>query len=153
MKRIIFTVLMVLFFSATSIAGDWCKWIDSKGEQCLSDSKGYILIEGRPIKTESTANDYGYYRLTVFTPDRLPNQILDTEVWSLVDNQMLRTWTVRDMTATEIAEREAEAMPLSEYYLWKVLVLKGVVTGAELSANLSVELKDAYLARKALLGD
>ena len=154
MKKItVFIFLGLIIVSSTAFAGQWCHWNGTSGDDCQSDSKGYIVINGMNTRTPSIARNYNYYPLKVVQPDVGPNQIRDSIVWDISDNKIHLTWSVRDMTEEEITEREAEAMPLSEYYLWKVLLLKNVVTAPELADNLPAELKNAYLARKAILGD
>jgi len=151
MKNLL-AVVLIVFFAVPVSADTWCQWSGTEGTDCKSDRDG-VFRTPFPTRSEATINEHGYYRLVVTQPTLGENQVRDEEVWAFEDNVITKTWTVRDLTAQEINEREAGAMPLSEYYLWKVLRLKNVVTTQELQDNLPEELKDAYLARKALLGD
>ena len=148
MKKLI---IIILLFSAPAFASQWCQWDGSAGVECQSDSRGYILINGFPTKTESIANTNGYYKVVVTEPEVGADQVKDAVVWSRYENKIGYTWTVRDKTSEELDTETAEPMPLSEYYLWKVLLLKNVVTAQELVNNLPAELKNAYLARDRLV--
>ena len=113
-----------------------------------------MILPDRPkISTdaECLANN-GFYILETTEPVLGENQVRDAEVWEFVSHpvqgdKITRTWTVRDMTATEIDVRQAGPMPISEYYLWKALIVTGVITQQQAAANLPQELIDAYLAR------
>lgn len=146
MIRII--LLISVFLAAPVHADQWCQWDGTQGVECQSDSKGYIVVpNGFKVSTESIANGHGLYHLTITEPSLGTNQVKDVEVWGLIGNQMSLTWTVRDLTTDEIDAKTASPMPLSEYYLWKALIIKGVITTAEAAAALPQELIDAYLAR------
>jgi hypothetical protein len=54
------------------------------------------------------------------------------------------------MTTEEIDERDSGVMPLSEYYLWKTLIVTGVITQQQAVDNLPDELIKAYQARNRL---
>ena len=95
-------------------------------------------------------NPRGWYELTVTEPTVGEDQVKDAVVWGFETNQISKTWTVRDMTTTEIDARDADAMPLSEYYLWKTLIATGVITQQQAVNNLPAELIDAYQARDRL---
>lgn len=153
MKKTMIVVLMVLFAAGASAADQWCQWDETSGINCQSDSRGYIVINGFKVSTPAIANAKGYYKVVVTEPTVGADQTRDAEVWAFSDNTITKTWTVRDLTATELDQREAGAMPISEYYIWKALLVKGVITQQEAATYLPAELIDAYLARKRLLGD
>jgi hypothetical protein len=44
-------------------------------------------------------------------------------------------------------------MPIGQYYLWRALIAKGVITQQEAAMYLPAELIEAYLARKRIKGD
>lgn len=148
----LFTFCLVIILSPfMASAGEWCEWSGSSGVNCQSDSLGYVNApNGFNVKTESILNSHGIYRLTVTQPTLGVDQTKDAVVWGLVGNQMSKTWTVRDLTATEIDQRDATPMPLSEYYLWMVLEATGNITVQQIQNNLPQELIDAYLARDRL---
>ena len=146
---ILATFLTVSFASADS----WCEWDGSQGVNCQSDGRGYILIEGRPTKTESIANAAGWFKVTDTQPSIGADQVIDAEIWEKVGNQINLTWSVRDMTAEEIDGRDAGAMDITDYYIWKALLVTGTITQQQAIDNLPAEMIDAYQARKRLLGD
>ena len=147
MKKIAL-ILTMLFVASFAHAGMWCEWSGTKGENCVHDSNGVLMSPlNIPTRTESTINSWGLFRVKITQPVLDENQVKDAEVWNKVDNEILLTWTVRDMTPAELDAREAEAMPLSEYYLWKTLIVTGVITQQQAANNLPPELIDAYLAR------
>ena len=160
MKKIIICLVIALL-PGIAFADTWCMWNGTQGEYCQSDDKGYIRITSdHTDKTlannviSGTATDYnavGYYLLTTTYPAIGENQVRDQEVWGFADNEISRTWTVRDMTQEEIDQNIASPMPLSEYYLWKALIVKGVITQQEAVNALPQELIDAYLARDRLV--
>jgi hypothetical protein len=131
-------------------AGTWCQWDGSKGINCQSDSKGYIYIDGFKVSTPERANNAGYYKVAVVEPVINFNQIVDQETWAFTGNTIIHEWTVRDRTAEEIDLLISKAMPKSEYYIWKALLVKGVVTQQEAATALPQELIDAYMARDRL---
>jgi hypothetical protein len=152
MRKIILCVTVLFMLSGIGYAETWCMWDGSKGTDCRDDSNGYIILtNGMPVSIdEENFNRHGYYRLIVTNPVLGADQVRDAEVWGFGGNEITKTWTVRDMTVTEIDIRDAGPMPLSEYYLWKVLHLKGVITTQEIQNNLPQELQDAYMARDRL---
>jgi hypothetical protein len=151
MGRVILAAVLAVFVGVAH-AGTWCFWdaANSVATDCQSDSAGYILIDGFKVRSPDIANDRGWYLTETTRPSLTSTQTLDTLVYSLDGTTITRTWTVRDLTAEEIALSEADAMPLGEYYLWKVLIARGVITQAQAAAVLPQELIDAYLARQAL---
>ena len=123
----------------------------TKGENCISNRNNVLISpDGRPTRTESIINSWGVFRVAITQPALGVNQVTDAEIWNKVGNLITLTWSVRDLTAEELDEQAAQPMALSDYYQWKILVLKGVVTKAELATNLPQELKDAYLARERM---
>ena len=151
MKKLI--VLFIVLFSTVSFAGTWCQWSGTEGENCKSDTRGYFTLpSGIPVASKDF-NEYGYYERIVTEPIIGPDQVRDAEVWGFADNEITLTWTVRDMTATEIDNRIASPMSVTNYYIWKVLIATGTITIQQAQDNLPQELIDAYQARKRLLGD
>jgi len=161
MKKVIIYFIVMFLFPFIADAAMWCMWDGSKGQYSQSDDKGYLKIPGdypdrtlannKIIGGEAVYNANGFFALTTTHPALGVNQIEDQEIWNKTGNQVSVTWTVRDMTQTEIDQQDAEPMPSSEYYLWKILYIKGVITLQEIQDNLPQELKDAYLARDRLL--
>lgn len=131
----------------------WCEWSGTQGVNCQSDGRGYIKIEGRPTKTPAIANAAGWYKVIVTEPSLGADETKDEVVWGFASNEITKTWTVRDMTSTEIDERDASAMKITDYYLWKTLLKTSVITQQQAVDNLPADLIDAYQARKRLLGD
>jgi len=153
MKRIIL-ILTVLLIAPFAHADRWCEWSGTEGENCVNDRNGVLISpSGFKTRTEATINSWGLYKYTYTPPVIGENQVRDAEVWGFADNEISHTWSVRDMTATELDRREAGPMPLNTYYLWKALIVTGVITQQQAVNNLPQELIDAYLARKRLLGD
>jgi len=136
-------------------AARWCAWSGTEGTNCQSDTRRYLLaLDGHKISVdEANLNAFGFYELTTTQPTIGADQVKDSEVWGLVGNQMSLTWSVRDMTATEIDNRIASPMSMTDYYIWKALLVTGVLTQAQATANLPAEMIDAYKARARLLGD
>jgi len=151
MKKLI-VLLALLLFVSPAFGATWCMWSGTEGEYCQSDSRGYVRMpNGHPISAlpEDLAY-YGFFELVTTQPVLGENQVRDTEVWGFADNKITKTWTVRDMTVSEIDTRTAGPMPLSEYHLWKALIVTGVITQQQAVQNLPQELIDAYLARDRL---
>jgi len=144
------TFLILTFFSVPAFADTWCEWDGTTGINPQSDNRGYILIEGRPTRTPSIANAAGWYKVVVTQPTIGVDQIKYDEVWGFAANEISKTWTVRDLTAEELDQREAGAMPLSEYYLWWTLIETGLITQQQAANHLPQELIDAYQARDRL---
>lgn len=150
MRKIIMAIIIILI-SFPAYSGMWCEWNGSKGVNCQNDNLGFIKAQnGFKIRSESIANSHGIFKVIPSEPALTPAQTKDAEIWSKVDNKLNLTWSIRDLTSDEIDSPVARPMPISEYYLWKVLILKGVVTKAELADRLPQKLKDAYLARERL---
>ena len=140
MKKLIFAVILLLI-STSSTAGTWCHWTGAVGQLCKDDSKGYIVISGRPISTPAVANAHGYYKVTI-TSDTPGAET----VWVLDGTGLLKTPSI-----TEIDEDKSKPMAVGQYYLWKALIAKGLITQAEAVNFLPAELIDAYQARERLL--
>ena len=153
MKSLIVIALIVLFAPFAN-ADRWCEWSGTEGENCRNDRNGVLMSPTNfPTSTVSKINSWGVYHLTTTQPTIGENQIRDAEVWSKVDNEIFLTWTVRDMTETEVDQRIANPMSVTDYYIWRVLIKTGVITQQQAVDNLPADLIDAYLARKRLLGD
>ena len=153
MKKFIVVALFVFFISPLALADQWCEWSGTQGINCQSDGRGFILIENRPTRTPSVANAAGWYKVIVTEPSVGVDETKDAEVWDKVGNQITLTWTVRDLTATEIDEQIASPMQIEMYYVWKALLATGTITQQQAADNLPQEMVDAYMARKRLLGD
>ena len=153
MKKLIATVIFLTLLSTPLYAKTWCTWSGTEGENCQSDSKGYIRIpDGHPIAAnETNLNDHGFYEKTDTQPTIGADQTKDAEVWGMVGNQISLTWTVRDLTAIEIDNRVASPMSVSDYYVWWTLIETGTITIAQAQAHLPAELIQAYQARGRLL--
>ena len=142
---------MILFIPSLLFAGTWCQWDGSQGINCQSTNRTFIKINDvRVTVSAENLNPRGWYELIVTQPVVGADQVIDETVWEFAANQISKTWTVRDMTTAEIDARDAEAMPLSEYYLWKVLLTTGVITQQQAVNNLPAELINAYQARDRL---
>ena len=152
MRKFILALCLCLLTVAPLSAETWCQWSGTEGVNCRSDNAGWIRTPtGLYVAVdEENFNRHGYYRLESTDPIIGENQARDSIVWGFSDNVISRTWTVRDLTTEELDQREAGAMPLSEYYLWKALLLKGVITQQEAANALPQELINAYLARDRL---
>ena len=153
MKKLIMITLLTFFFASFAYADRWCQWSGTEGENCKND-RGGVLYLPFPTQTEAIINAKGYYRVTTTQPTIGADQVRDTEVWSKVDNEIFLTWTVRDLTAQEILERDASAMSLTDYLQWNALVAGGVFTSEQIVTYLTAnypEIVDAYLAMKTLL--
>jgi len=149
MKKLFIYLVLLIFSPSVLLADSWCQWDGSQGINCQSDNKGYIRTPFK-VSTEAVANDRGWFRVEVTQPAIGANQVKNAVVWDKVDNIITKTWTVRDLTATEIDQNVAAPMPLSEYYLWKALLVKGVITQQEAANALPQNLIDAYMARDRL---
>ena len=153
MKKLIIIVLLTFFFVSFAYADRWCEWSGTVGENCKNDRNGVVYLPF-PTSTESIINNAGLYRVTITQPTIGVNQVRDAEVWGFADNQITQTWTVRDLTAQEILERDAREMSLTDYLQWNALVAGGVFTSEQIVTYLTVnypEIVVAYLARKTLL--
>ena len=150
MKSLIVIALIVLFASFAN-ADRWCEWSGTEGENCRNDRNGVLMSPTNfPTSTVSKINSWGVYHLTTTQPTIGADQVRDAEVWSKVDNEIYLTWTVRDMTATEIDQRIANPMSITDYYLWKVLLVTGTITQQHAADRLPQGLIDAYQARDRL---
>ena len=155
MKRLIL-VLFLSFIATPLVAGTWCMWSGTEGTNCQSDSRGYVRMpDGHPIgASEANLNYHGFYERIITQPTIGEDQVKDAEVWGFADNEISLTWSVRDMTATELDNRAASPMSVSDYYLWKALMTGGVFRQAQLVAYFQAnqpEMIDAYQARDRLL--
>ena len=143
--------LMIMFVPSLLFAGTWSQWDGSAGINCRSTSKTSIVIDDHRVTVSAeNLNPRGWYELTTTQPTIGADQVRDAEVWDLVGNEMSLTWTVRDMTATEIDQRIASPMRITDYYIWKVLIATGTITQAQAANRLPQELIDAYQARDRL---
>ena len=158
MRKLI--VILVVLLATSAYAEQWCEWSGTEGINCINERDGILYAPGYvPIKIEPNIDrihSRGYYRLEVTQPVLGENQVRDAEVWAMYthpvnEDKITKTWTVRDLTATEIDMGIASPMPISEYYLWKALIVKGVITQQEAANALPQELIDAYLARDRLV--
>ena len=150
MKKLIMLIIILLPYNV--FAGTWCNWSGTEGTNCKTDTKGYIITaEGLPVGVSAASlNPRGWYERIITQPTLGTNQVKDAEVWSFADNQISLTWTVRDLTATEIDENTAGAMEIGQYYIWKTLLTTGVITQQQAVNNLPAELIQAYQARARL---
>jgi hypothetical protein len=159
MKKIIITLVLagLTLLTTHSDAGTWCMWNGTQGVHCQLDTKGYVRLPGghpvSAVPAPGNLNQHGFYALQITYPALGENQTYDAEVWGLTDNVMTKTWTVRDLTGAEIDERSLGVMPIGQYYLWRALIAKGVITQQEAAMYLPAELIEAYLARKRIKGD
>ena len=155
-KKIILCLLLIAFIFIPSLlfAGTWCQWDGSAGTNCQSTNRTFITINNvRVTVSAENLNPRGWYELTVTQPVVGADQVVDETVWEFASNQISKTWTVRDLTAQEILERDAEAMSLMDYLQWKAIVQFTSATSEQITTFLTAnhpEIVDAYLARKAL---
>ena len=151
MRKII-VIIAILLIGSSVYAGRWCEWSGTEGINCVNDRNGVLQSPTNfPTRTESIINSWGVFRVTTTQPAIGVDQVRDAEIWDKVDNQISLTWSMRDMTVAEIDIREAGPMPLSEYFLWKTMIVVGVITQQQAVNNLPQELIDAYLARDRIL--
>ncbi len=150
MKKFILCLVFMVIPSLV-FAGTWCQWSGTEGENCKSTTQTSIVINDvRVTISAENLNPRGWYELTITQPTIGENQTRDAEVWGFAENEISKTWTVRDLTAEEIDGRMASPMPLNAYYLWKALHATGTITIQQIQANLPQELVDAYQARDRL---
>ena len=103
-QLIIMLCLLVILVPTFAFADLWCMWDGSQGTSCQSDGRGYIIVpSGFKVSTESIANAAGYYRVVTTDPVLGENQVRDQEVWGFSSNEITRTWTVRDLTASDVS--------------------------------------------------
>jgi len=152
MKRYLVFIILIMLVAVPIHAETWCEWSGTEGVNCRSDKAGWIRTpSGLYVAVdEENFNRHGYFRLESTDPAISENQVRDEVVWGFVDNVITRTWTVRDLTAEEIDQRIASPMPLNTYYIWKALLVKGIITQQEAATALPQELINAYLARDRL---
>jgi len=150
MKILVF-ILLIMCAPFTVAAGTWCEWDGTKGINCERAIEPSVVIgDHRVTVSAENLNPRGWFELITIKPDVGSGQTRGAEVWELVDNQINKTWTVRDLTTNEIDNHAASAMEVGQYYLWKALLAKGVITQAEAVSALPQEVIDAYLARQRL---
>ena len=156
MKKLI-VIALTLLFASSAYADRWCEWSGTEGINCRNDRNGLLISPtGTPTWVEnnlSLINGWGLFHTTETQPVIGEDQVRDAEAWGFADNEITLTWTVRDMTATEIDNRIASPMSVTNYYIWKALIATGTITIQQAQDNLPQELIDAYQARKRLLGD
>jgi hypothetical protein len=158
MKRTI-VVFAIMFVALASplYAATWCEWDGAKGVNCQSDSRGYVrqtnghLISANPAP--DNLNQHNFYELVITDPTLGADQVRDAEVWGFADNIITKTWTVRDLTATEIDNRVASPLSTNDYWQWKAIQLAGGWTDAQMLTRLPADIVEAFKARKRLLGD
>jgi len=145
-------ILVLLVFPVTVNAATWCNWTGSEGENCQSDSKGFIrTAEGLPVGVSTAGlNPRGWYELTDTQPTIGEDQVRDEVQWSIADNQISHTRTVRDLSAEEIDERTASAMSLSDWRQWSAIQLISGATNQQMRNYMGDELVEQWLARNRL---
>jgi hypothetical protein len=157
MKKLLIATLIVLC-PAVLFAQTYCQWSGTEGENCrtLPTDVNFIRVppDNHAISIDAAnLEQHGYYELIVTQPTVGVNQIIDTVVWGFANNEISKTWTVRDLTTEEINNKIASPMSVTNYYIWKALIATGTITIQQAQDNLPQELIDAYQARKTLLGD
>ena len=150
MGRIILTIILLLWAVPTMAADLWCQWDGSKGTNCQSDYRGYIVIAGFNVKTPAIANAKGWFKLVTTEPTVAANQVKGTDVWAHPTNSITLTWTVRNKTTIELDEEAAQAMDANLYWLIKGLLAKGTFTLQEAQNFFPAEVIAAYQARARL---
>jgi len=154
MKKIILSLFLSLFFITPAFAAQWCQWSGTEAENCISERDGILYPDNHfPVKIEGNETkiyNYGYYPLVITQPTIGENQVKDAEIWGFADNEISKTWSVRDLTQTEIDERDAEAMDITMYYLIKGLISIDTFTLQEAAAFFPAESITAYQARTRL---
>jgi hypothetical protein len=151
MKKILCLIAVMSLLAAPALADTWCQWDGSTGINCQSDSRGYIRIDGFKVSTVSIANSKGWYVLDTTDPTLGENQVRDAEVWGFADNVITKTWTVRDLTATEIDNRIASPLSVNDYWQWKGIQAAGGWTNQQMLDRLPADLVEAFQARARLL--
>ena len=153
MKKIVLCLMLTLIPSL-ALAGTWCQWSGTEEENCQSTSRTFITINNVKVTVSAeNLNPRGWYELTVTQPTLGENQVKDAVVRDFADNEISKTWTVRDMTVEEIDIRDAEAMSVSDYYQWQAIIQFTSVTQAQIVTYLQTnapELIEAYQARDRL---
>jgi hypothetical protein len=157
MKKILLVLLFSLLFTVSTFAEKsafaetWCQWSGTEGYNCKSVIRGYVIISG--VKVAADADNLlsrGFYPLITTEPTLGENQVKDSLVWGFANDEITLTWTVRDLTTTEIDQNTAAIMSRDIYAIWRVLFWKGVITQQEAATILPQEMIDAYQARDRL---
>jgi hypothetical protein len=156
MKKVLSIAVCLLLFASIATAGTWCQWNGSEGENCKTTDLVYIRIGDHPVTVaKENLNPFGWYELTITEPTVGADQIKNEMVWSFENNEIGLTWTVRDLTAQEIQDRDdlitAEEGLISRelYYVLRWLINENVITSTNV-ANAPAALRDAYQARGRL---
>jgi hypothetical protein len=153
MKKFILCLMFTLIPSLL-FAGTWCQWSGTEGENCKSTSRTFITINGGRVTVYAeNLNPLGWYESTITQPTIGEDQVKDEVVWDFADNEISKTWTVRDMTNTEIDTRDAEPMSVSDYLQWKAIIQFTSATQEQIVTYLQAnapELVAAYQARDRL---
>ena len=154
MKKFALCLMFMLLIPSLLFAGTWCQWSGTEGENCQSTSRTYITINGVRVSVSTeNLNPRGWYELTVTQPTVGEDQVKDAIVWGFVVDEISKTWTVRDLTAQEMLDRDAQAMSLIDYLQWKAIVNFTSATSEQIVTFLTAnypEIVDAYIARKAI---
>jgi hypothetical protein len=155
MKKIIL-ILLIFALPFWANAEQLCEWTGTTVGNCVNlISGGVVYLPNRaiPIKDPEVLRERGYYPVIVTDPVMGENQIRDQVVWDVPDppgDAITKTWTVRDLTTTEIDQNTAAIMSHDIYALWRVLFWKGIITQQEAATILPQEMIDAYQARDRL---
>ena len=150
MNKII-VCLIFIFIPSMASALTWCQWSGSAAMSCKSTVQPTVFIGGEEVDvSEETLNPLGWYIMNTTHPAIGPDQVQDSIVWSFENNQIGRTWTVRDLTQAEIDQRNATPMTINDYYQWKAIQIISGWTNQQLSDALPSDLVDAYVARSRL---
>jgi len=160
MRKLI--VVLIILLATSAYAEQWCEWSGTEAVNCINERDGILYAPGYvPIKIEpniDTIHSRGYYRLEVTQPVLGENQVRDAEVWELFthpinEDKITKTWTVRDMTATEIDNRVASPLSVNDYWQWKGIQAAGGWTNEEMIQRLPADLVEAFQARARLLAE
>jgi hypothetical protein len=130
----------------------WAKWNGTSGEQLQSDDKGYLNVEGsiRISGGEVNYNSHGFYQAQSIQPTLGADQIKGVVEWSFEDGVITREWAVRDLTPTEILERDAAPMSMTNYNQWRAIQILGGWSDITMANNMTDEEVASFVARRAL---
>ena len=135
--KYILAILFVFSIAIPAQAERYCQWNDVKGINCTSTNSVGVLktTDGALVSGgEANINTYLYYKLTDTQPSVLEGSVRDAEIWDKVDNQISRTWSVREKTQLELDQENCAGMQ-NTMWLAKKLVTKGTLVAGDFTAS------------------